>query len=236
MRGWWFSKREGICRSTSSKPAKSADIVETTGPALAETVTRCFALRSPAMRNGPSSSIPFELTGKFGGFIYTDAGKRRMVLRVGEREYLLKVPKELRRRVIANFRSGEEVFVTGVEERDAVTGVTSRWLVARMQSAASVRSREVAPSWRGASGPILVCVKKNCWRAGGRELWHALERELDTQGLATTTELKAVHCLDRCKHAPNAEWRGCAFRRCAPADAVAIVACAAASVARRGLV
>ncbi len=190
------------------------------------------------MHNGLSSSIPFELTGEFGGFIYTDAGKRRMVLRAGEREYLLKVPKELRRRVIANFRPGEEVFVTGVEERDAVTGATSRWLVTRVQSAASARApaEAAAPPWRGASGPILVCVKKNCWRAGGRELWHALERELDAQGLAAAMELKAVHCLDRCKQAPNAEWRGCAFRRCAPADATAIVAHAATAVTRRGLV
>lgn len=192
------------------------------------------------MRHGLPSSIPFELTGRYGGFTFTATGKRRMVLRAagaGGSEYLLKVPKELRRRVVANFRPDEEVLVAGIEEKDALTGVTHRWVISSIRSArvVSLGGAPATPSSRcgdEVGGPILVCAKKNCWRAGGRELWHALEHALEARGLEAAIPLKAVHCLDRCKHAPNVEWQGCAFRRCTPADTETIVARVAAATLR----
>ena len=78
-----------------------------------------------------ASSLPFDLTGIFDGIILTYAGKRRLRLRVGETERLLKVPRELRRRMIGNFQLGQTIRVSGVEERDLASG-TSKWVVARV--------------------------------------------------------------------------------------------------------
>ena len=39
--------------------------------------------------------------------------------------------------------------------------------------------------------PIRVCTKKNCWRSGGKELWHALEAELAERGLTV------VHIVEK---------------------------------------
>ncbi|MBV9659281.1 MAG: (2Fe-2S) ferredoxin domain-containing protein [Verrucomicrobia bacterium] len=79
-------------------------------------------------------------------------------------------------------------------------------------------------------GAIRVCVKKNCRRNGGRELWLLLEEALAARGLSKAIRLEAVKCLDRCQAAPNAECRGRAFQSCLPADVEKIVARAAAGL------
>ncbi len=167
------------------------------------------------------SSRPFDLTGEFGGFVFTDEGKRRLVLRSVDRERLLKVPRDLRRRMIGNFRVGQTLRVSGVEEHDPATGL-DRWVVA---SVLPPGGESAPPERRGET--IRVCAKKNCWRRGGRELFAALERGIEARGLAGQVRLKAVGCLDRCEQAPNVDCGGREFRRCTPRDADAILARAA---------
>lgn len=162
-----------------------------------------------------SPSATFDLTGNFGGFIFTAAGKRRMVLRVGEQDHLLKVPRLLRRRVIGTFRIGQSLRVVGSEEHDGSGGV-SRRVVEQMVPAGveiappSVQTRTLCT--------VKVCAKKNCWRRGGQELFKALK-----QAAPDGVEIKAVGCLDRCEQAPNVDtpWRE--YRRCTERDAAAIL-------------
>ena len=175
-------------------------------------------------------SAPFELTGSFGGFVFTDAGKRRLRLHMGEQEYLLKVPRILRRRIIGKFRVGEPIRVGGTEERDIETGTLKRLVSQVVPDETNGSTRVASPLTDSApivTCPIRVCSKKNCWRNGGRELWHALGQELDARNLTGQIELQQVGCLDRCKRAPNVDWGDHEFTHCSPGDATAIIARAA---------
>ena len=157
----------------------------------------------------PLVSIPFALTGDFGGFVSTPTGKRRLRLRMGDYECLLKVPRLLRRSLIGKLRPGETIRVAGVEDRDPETGVLRR-VATQVASNGAVAV---------AACPVLVCAKKNCWRNGGRELWAALERERDALGLAGRIELRRVGCLDRCSSAPNVDCGDAEYTRCSPETA-----------------
>ncbi len=163
----------------------------------------------------------FDLTGEYGGIVRDAAGKRRLRLRVPGGEWLLKVPRLLRRRIMAGHRGGETIRLTGDTERNAAGEAVRRVVV-------EILPVPGAPVPRATVGPIQVCTKKNCWRQGGRELWTALERGLAAGGLSGQITLEGVGCLDRCRMAPNAEWQGCAYKNCSPADAPEIIARAAA--------
>ena len=171
-------------------------------------------------------SAPFELTGQYGGFVFTDAGKRRMLLRQDGHDRLLKVPRLLRRRIMGKFRVGEPISVAVTEERGADTSVP-RQVVSRVLPTAADTTDTVLASvaaMPAASCVVRVCSKKNCWRNGGRELWETLGREVGAGGHVGNIELRQVGCLDRCKQAPNADGGNRVYTRCSPADAGAIIA------------
>ncbi len=184
----------------------------------------------------PTLSTPFDLTGEFGGIVFTDAGKRRLLLRCGDgQEWLLKVPKTMRRRMAGNFRPGQTIRVAGAEERDPFTGA-SKWAVTAVLPVVGeegvgeegVGESPVVPPPvvampAVAAGPIRVCAKKNCGRQGGREIFAALERGLAERGLEGEVRIKAVSCLDRCKQAPNVDWGGREWTRCTARDVESIL-------------
>ncbi len=165
----------------------------------------------------------FDLTGEFGGFIFTVAGKRRMVLRTGGQDHLVKVPRLLRRRVIGTFRAGQVMRVIGMQEIDGRH-------VAEQIVPGGVEVVPPAVQTRAITCTVKVCAKKNCWRSGGREIFKSLKQETAAHGLAERVEIKAVGCLDRCKQAPNLDtpWRE--YRHCAMRDAKSILAEVAANL------
>ena len=167
----------------------------------------------------------FELRGEFRGFIRTLLGKKRMVLRVGQEEHFLKVEKELRHRLKTTLAPGSEILVSGPEVDDH-----GRPLLKRVVS--GVRLMTAHGLVACVRCPIRVCTKKNCWRNGGQELWHALEGTLARHDLAEAVQLEGVHCLDHCKRGPNAEWQGHDYHHCTPRDAERIVATAAGTTAK----
>lgn len=136
-----------------------------------------------------------------------------MVVRVEGEEMFLKIPKALRHELDGRLQPGEAVVVGGCTEEEHHGG----------------RERRVVTTVRTAGEgacftcPIRVCAKKNCWRSGGKELYRELERQIEEAGLGDTVRLKAVDCLDECKHGPNAEAGGCDFHRCTPGDAERIL-------------
>ena len=167
------------------------------------------------------SSTPFDLTGEFGGIILTDAGKRRLRLLVGGTERLLKVPREMRRRMIGNFRLGQTIRVRGVGQSDPATG-KEKWVVSAVLPLGPVASSG-STALTLPSGPIRVCAKKNCWRQGGCELFAALEQGISARGLGEHVRVKAVNCLDRCKQGPNLDWGDHEFSRCRLDDVDALL-------------
>ena len=172
---------------------------------------------------------PFELAGQFGGFVFTDAGKRRMLLRCGGESRLLKVPRTLRHRVVGKFSLGDAIRVVGTQERDPETGAPKQ-VVSQVLPAVGHPPATAAPVPSARPCTLRVCAKKNCWRQGGRELHEALERQLDALGRPAHVTLKPVGCLDHCKHAPNVECGSRVHSRCSPDEAAAIIARAAGRV------
>ena len=179
------------------------------------------------MNAAPVITQTSELRGVFAGFVRTLLGKRRLLLHRDEGELLLKVPKELRRVLEARLTVGQEIVVWGEEEIEKRSGETV-FTVSKVQTggfAAGTPAAYLVP-------PIQVCSKKNCWRGGGKELDPALRQALEQRGLACMVEVHEIDCLDHCKHAPNCEWSGHVFSRCAPRDAVWIVDQVAAGMRR----
>ena len=168
----------------------------------------------------------FELTGRFGGFVFTDEGKRRMLLREGDHDRLLKVPRVLRRRIIGKFPVGALIRVAVTEEREPEAGALKQ-VVSQVLPADGNLSASFLPPPAPAlalSSVVRVCSKKNCWRKGGRELFEALGDELAARGHAANIEIRQVGCLDRCKQAPNADCGTRAYTRCSPREAGRIIA------------
>jgi len=148
-----------------------------------------------------SPQLRFELRGEFGGFIRTASGKRRMLLRNGADEWRLKVPKPIRQQLSGQLTPGHQIAVAGVEHRDSWSGA-----VRRVVSQVQLLTIHVSPPTPSpcASCTIRVCAKKNCWKSGGKELWVALQQQIDERGIGDAVKLKAVGCLGNCKRAPNA--------------------------------
>ena len=99
-------------------------------------------------------AAPFELTGNFGGFVYTEAGKRRLVLQADGQDCLLKVPRILRRRMIGKFRLGETIRVAGSEERDPLSGLLKRVVAQVLPGPADTLP---ADAMVAVSRPVAVC-------------------------------------------------------------------------------
>jgi hypothetical protein len=148
----------------------------------------------------------FELQGEFLGFFRDFLCKRRMVLRIDGKEVFLKIPKALRHELEDVIHRGQSVVVTGSDSEDGRDGRV-------------VMQVRVAGEAACVACPIRVCAKKTCWRNGGKELFRALEQKIEEAGLGDSVKLKAVDCLDHCKHGPNAQIGGHDFHRCTPRDA-----------------
>ncbi len=173
-----------------------------------------------------------EFTGRFGGFVFTDAGKRRMLLREGEQQRLLKVPRVLRRRIIGKFPVGQWIRVAVTEERNPDTGVLKQVVSQVLPEAgnSTIDRRLPLTGKPVAASVVRVCSKKNCWRNGGRELFAALGHELAANGQAGNVEIRQVGCLDRCKQAPNIDCGDRAYTRCSAREAGTIIARASGSL------
>ncbi len=156
----------------------------------------------------------FESAGEFRGFIENAKGKTRMLLATPMEQLELKLPKEIRRIFEGKLALGQPLEVNGFEERDRFSG-ESKLVVKNLQIVGGLLP--VNPGEQ-TTGPLTlrVCAKKNCWKSGGKELWKALEEEIEQAGLAGRVKLKAVNCLDHCKHAPNLACGEMHVERCTP--------------------
>lgn len=158
-----------------------------------------------------ASQSRFELRGVFLGFIHTREGKRRLLLRVEEEEIRMKLPKDLRHYFSRQLVAGQTILVAGIERREFFTGEVKRTVTALFPDKAG------APPLPACSTcAIRFCGKKNCWKSGGKALFHALERRIEEEGLAESIKLKVVGCMDHCDDAPNLECGITHLARCTP--------------------
>lgn len=165
-----------------------------------------------------ASQSRFELRGVFLGFIHTPEGKRRMLLRVEDEDIRMKVPKDVRRYFAAELVPGQTIAVAGIEKREFFTGEVKRTITALFPDKAGA-----PPLPACTSCTIRICGKKNCWKSGGKTLFHALERKIEAEGLAGSIKLKVVGCMDHCDDAPNLECGITHLERCTPEMASRLV-------------
>jgi hypothetical protein len=155
------------------------------------------------------STNKIDLTGEFVGFVRNDAGKKRMLVRTGTDLVPLKVSKTLRKAFESRLAEGTRVAVLGIEHRDMAGA--SKYVASHLRILSPLPTQ--APD-ACAKCSIRVCAKKNCWKNGGEELFEQLEARISQLGLQDVVKIKAVGCLDHCKHGPNIECHKKLLDRC----------------------
>ncbi|HEY0257321.1 MAG TPA: (2Fe-2S) ferredoxin domain-containing protein [Candidatus Methylacidiphilales bacterium] len=155
----------------------------------------------------------FRIEGEFRGFFRDVFDRHGLVLQIEDEEIFLKVPKALRKTLKGRLAEGARVVATGFAEFHAGKSLERR----------VVSQIRLANGSECMSCPIRVCVKKHCWRQGGKEIWRSLEQRIATANLDDTVKLEEVDCFGECKHGPNLEFAGHSYRNCTVREAEKIL-------------
>ncbi|MEA5508949.1 (2Fe-2S) ferredoxin domain-containing protein [Crocosphaera sp. UHCC 0190] len=148
----------------------------------------------------------FRLVGQLESFVIKEGDKLKYLrIKVNEREYWLKIPKQLRSEIDPNLSPGTWLEVTGTRETKKKMGffelkVSTVNLLPTPDISYAVIVSETPNQ---ASGKILVCQKSSCWKRGGEKLCQQLEKQLGEQGLSDRVEIQLTGCLKQCKQGPN---------------------------------
>lgn len=152
----------------------------------------------------------FNLVGQLVGFVIKD-GDRIKYLRVAvsEREYWIKVPKEMRDRLDRDLMPGCWVAITGTRKLDWKKGIV-KLTAAEVQLTTKpsdgltmLVSPSAPPPPAQGKASILVCQKSSCCQRGSKAVCRALEESLHDRGLTDRVEIKTTGCLKQCKQGPN---------------------------------
>lgn len=148
----------------------------------------------------------FRLVGQLESLVIKEGNKLKYLrIKVSEREYWLKIPKKLRPQIDLNWPPGIWLEVTGTRETKKKMGffeltVSTFNLLPNPDIPCAVILPETPNQ---ASGKILVCQKSSCWKRGGEQLCHQLEKQLNHQGLSDRVKIQLTGCLKQCKQGPN---------------------------------
>ncbi|NEO27007.1 MAG: (2Fe-2S) ferredoxin domain-containing protein [Kamptonema sp. SIO4C4] len=167
----------------------------------------------------------FDVSGQLLDFVIKKGVKVKFLrLAVAEREYWIKVPKEVRSQLDGDIRPGCWLTVTGTQKlkksgklklkAESVTLWSPAEQAKHCSQPCSEQSIPVSsePSEKqkaskkkaGSAAKILVCGKSKCQKRNGAGLCQALQQELSDRGLDQQVQVKTTGCLKKCKHAPNA--------------------------------
>lgn len=160
-----------------------------------------------------SQTIPFQLQGKFTGFVYKSNGQSKaLILTVGERELKIKIDKSLRDTQALNLLPGEWISIAG--EQEFKGNFTKLKLKANEITRLNCdvpcdkeKENDATVNPRGKTcpkkGKILLCGKSDCAKRGGRKLHQILEKTLCNLGLQDHVTIERTSCQKRCGKAPN---------------------------------
>ena len=165
----------------------------------------------------------FTLSGKLLGFVIKDGYKIKYLrIVVAQREYWIKLPKEMRQSFNPEIIPGCWLEITGTRKQSKTgklkleasevrlvdSSVPSHNLgIAQNSRDAEVGDNlavnEVAKNAKASPTRILVCRKSSCQKKGGKAICQAIEASLQTSGLEGEVEVKLTGCLKQCKKGPN---------------------------------
>ena len=154
---------------------------------------------------------PFCLEGRFNGFMA--GGKspfKYLSLCTGNEQYVIKLPKAVRLMLFRYLQTDDLIRVVGYQSIDKETGELQfkAQEVVRI-GALSAPCATHQPDKPALSKPsrskakVLICQKSACRKRGADKICHAIEAELEANGLADRVQVKRTGCMDKCKAGPN---------------------------------
>ncbi|CCQ49907.1 (2Fe-2S) ferredoxin domain-containing protein [Crocosphaera watsonii WH 8501] len=159
-----------------------------------------------------SEIIPFQLQGKFVGFIYKSNGQAKsLILAVGERELRIKIDKSLQDTHFLNLLPGDWISITGEQEfkKEKFTKLKLKaYEIDRLSCDVKCNPQEETNAMgKGKAcakkGKILICNKSDCAKRGGKKLYGVLEKTISNLGLEKHVTIQKTGCQKRCGKAPN---------------------------------
>lgn len=156
-----------------------------------------------------SPTAEFTLVGQLLDFVIKDGYKVKYLrLAVSEREYWIKLPKELRQQLDPQIAPGCCLKISGIQERCLKTGklkleADSVNLTASATANLPEPLANLPTQLKAAKASILVCQKSSCLKRGGNALCQAIAANLQERGLEEQVQIKKTGCLKQCKQGPN---------------------------------
>jgi (2Fe-2S) ferredoxin len=151
----------------------------------------------------------FAWVGQLLDFVIEDGFKIKYLrVIVSDREYWIKLPKELRPTLDRQIIPGSWLEVSGRREVCKKTGkvkLKAEFVQRATVPQASGTTVLAPPSFnpKPAKASILVCQKSDCVKRGGRQVCQVIEQQLRSRGLEDCVQIKKTGCLKQCKKAPN---------------------------------
>lgn len=146
----------------------------------------------------------FCLQGQLLDFIIKDGYKIKYLrVIVTEREYWIKIPKELRSSVATQITPGCTIEVSGTQTIKKTGILKLEATEVKRLEAIQTPQPSLTPKSAANKQKVLVCQKSSCWQRGGKALCQKLEENLRDRGLSEQVEVKLTGCLKQCKQGPN---------------------------------
>ncbi len=152
----------------------------------------------------------FSETGEFLGFIFKDGYKIKYLrIAISEREYWIKLSKELRDNLNPDITPGCLIKVDGEAKLCLKTGklklkatqVSRTEAISKISNCPSLAKENKKTK---SKATILVCQKSTCWhKKGGKAVCQVLEENLRDRGWEDKVKIKTTGCLKQCKKGPN---------------------------------
>ena len=151
----------------------------------------------------------FSLVGQFQGFILDGSRVKFLKLASGEREYKVKLSKEIRHSAYLAAYPGCWLAVKGKKESKSgkVKFEAKSFKLVEAPNSAGVHPVMVPQppvvKTKKPKDSILVCQKSSCWKRGGEEVCQAIKDSLSDRNLDEQVRVKLTGCLKKCKKGPN---------------------------------
>jgi (2Fe-2S) ferredoxin len=163
----------------------------------------------------------FDLVGQLKDiFIKSNDRVKYLKLATNEREYLIKVSKQIRANLSQILKPGFQVQIQGQRQQswkngkvkyraDVVEILANQEVASRFEREVSTlekQNEQIISSTKPSAKPkakVLVCQKSTCWKRGGKEVCELLEASIRDRGLTTQVQIQPTGCLKQCKKGPN---------------------------------
>jgi (2Fe-2S) ferredoxin len=158
----------------------------------------------------------FQIQGQLLGFILKDGYKiKYLKIAFEQREYWIKLPKDLRNQINQDMVPGCWLDITGSSKKCRKTGkLKLRAVEVKLVKGEESDNKVPATTYKEDNSlnkslnksskiRILVCNKSSCRKRGSSALCQELQSQIKDYGLQENTEIKLTGCLKKCKKGPN---------------------------------